>query len=65
MGTESVRETPGNLHILTLLSARENALQLKYDSAYIVRVTSLISDIKGNTRVMGEREQGDEETVWT
>jgi hypothetical protein len=58
LGSESVRETLENLHILTLLSAQEN-------SACIVWVTSLISDIKGRTRIVGEREQGAEETVWT
>ena len=63
MGTESVRETLENLHLLTLLSAQENSLQLKYDSACIVWVTSLISHIKGRTRIVGEREQGAEETV--
>jgi len=64
MGKESVRETLENLHILTLLSARETSLQLKHDSACIVWVTRLISHIKGRTRIVGEREQGAEETVW-
>jgi len=61
MGTESVHETLENLHILKLLSARENSLQLKYDSACSVWVMSLISHIKGRPRIVGEREQGAEE----
>jgi hypothetical protein len=64
MGTESVRETLENLHILTLVSAPENSLQVKYDSACIVLVTSLVSHITERTRIVGEREQGAEETVW-
>jgi hypothetical protein len=63
MGMESVRETLENLHILTLLSCPENSLQVKYDSACIVWVTSLISHITERTRIVGEREEGAEEII--